>query len=68
MKPSPINIQELYLNSLKSFGIDPLEHDIRFVEDDWESPTLGAWGSRLGSMARRDGNFAVYLFSAGGRL
>ncbi len=44
MKPSPINIQELYLNSLKSFGIDPLDHDIRFVEDDWESPTLGAWG------------------------
>ncbi len=44
MKPSPENIQELYLNSLKSFGIDPLDHDIRFVEDDWESPTLGAWG------------------------
>jgi glycyl-tRNA synthetase alpha chain len=44
LKPSPINIQELYLDSLKSFGIDPLDHDIRFVEDDWESPTLGAWG------------------------
>jgi glycyl-tRNA synthetase alpha chain len=44
MKPSPINIQELYLDSLQSFGIDPLDHDIRFVEDDWESPTLGAWG------------------------
>jgi glycyl-tRNA synthetase alpha chain len=44
MKPSPINIQELYLDSLRSFGIDPLEHDIRFVKDDWESPTLGAWG------------------------
>jgi glycyl-tRNA synthetase alpha chain len=44
MKPSPMNIQELYLDSLKSFGIDPLEHDIRFVEDDWESPTVGAWG------------------------
>ncbi len=44
MKPSPLNIQELYLDSLKSFGIDPLEHDIRFVEDDWESPTLGATG------------------------
>ena len=38
------DIQEIYLNSLKSFGIDPLDHDIRFVEDDWESPTLGAWG------------------------
>ena len=44
MKPSPLGIQDLYLKSLKSFGIDPLEHDIRFVEDDWESPTLGAWG------------------------
>jgi glycyl-tRNA synthetase alpha chain len=44
MKPSPPNIQDLYLNSLRSFGIDPLDHDIRFVEDDWESPTVGAWG------------------------
>ncbi len=44
MKPSPDNIQELYLDSLRHLGIDPLEHDIRFVEDNWESPTLGAWG------------------------
>ncbi len=44
LKPSPDNIQELYLESLKTLGIDPLEHDIRFVEDNWESPTLGAWG------------------------
>jgi glycyl-tRNA synthetase alpha chain len=44
MKPSPIDIQDLYLESLRSFGIDPASHDIRFVEDDWESPTLGAWG------------------------
>jgi glycyl-tRNA synthetase alpha chain len=44
LKPSPQNIQEIYLDSLKFLGIDPLEHDIRFVEDDWESPTLGAWG------------------------
>ena len=44
LKPSPFDIQELYLDSLRSFGIDPLDHDIRFVEDDWESPTLGAWG------------------------
>ena len=44
LKPSPLNIQEVYLNSLKFLGIEPLEHDIRFVEDDWESPTLGAWG------------------------
>ncbi len=44
IKPSPLDIQELYLDSLKRFGLDLLEHDIRFVEDDWESPTLGAWG------------------------
>jgi glycyl-tRNA synthetase alpha chain len=44
MKPSPENIQELYLDSLKTLGLDPLVHDIRFVEDNWESPTLGAWG------------------------
>jgi len=44
MKPSPLDIQEIYLDSLKSLNINPLEHDIRFVEDDWESPTLGAWG------------------------
>jgi glycyl-tRNA synthetase alpha chain len=44
LKPHPHNIQELYLDSLKSFGIEPSRHDIRFVEDDWESPTLGAWG------------------------
>ena len=44
IKPSPPNSQELYLESMKSFGIDPLDHDIRFVEDDWESPTLGASG------------------------
>ncbi|OGT19427.1 MAG: glycine--tRNA ligase subunit alpha [Gammaproteobacteria bacterium RBG_16_57_12] len=44
LKPSPLNIQELYLDSLRMLGFDPLEHDIRFVEDNWESPTLGAWG------------------------
>ncbi|MEL7045716.1 MAG: glycine--tRNA ligase subunit alpha, partial [Pseudomonadota bacterium] len=44
MKPSPADFQERYLASLESLGIDPLEHDIRFVEDNWESPTLGAWG------------------------
>ena len=44
LKPSPDNIQELYLDSLTVLGFDPLEHDIRFVEDNWESPTLGAWG------------------------
>jgi len=44
LKPSPPDIQDLYLNSLYAIGIDPKNHDIRFVEDDWESPTLGAWG------------------------
>ena len=44
IKPSPLDIQELYLNSLRALGVDPLVHDIRFVEDNWESPTLGAWG------------------------
>jgi glycyl-tRNA synthetase alpha chain len=44
MKPSPENIQELYLEMLEEIGVDPKKHDIRFVEDNWESPTLGAWG------------------------
>jgi glycyl-tRNA synthetase alpha chain len=44
LKPSPDDSQELYLDSLRRLGVDPLAHDIRFVEDDWESPTLGAWG------------------------
>ena len=44
LKPSPLDIQDIYLRSLEAFGVEPLKHDIRFVEDDWESPTLGAWG------------------------
>src|ERR1700686_3545595 len=44
LKPSPENLQELYLDSLKAIGVDMALHDVRFVEDDWESPTLGAWG------------------------
>lgn len=44
IKPSPDNMQELYLNSMKELGVDPKIHDIRFVEDNWENPTLGAWG------------------------
>ena len=44
IKPSPVDIQDMYLDSLRAIGIDPLIHDIRFVEDNWESPTLGAWG------------------------
>ena len=53
IKPSPDNIQDLYLDSLRALGIDPLTHDIRFVEDNWESPTLGAWG--LGWEVWQDG-------------
>lgn len=53
LKPSPLNIQQLYLDSLRVIGIDPLVHDIRFVEDNWESPTLGAWG--LGWEVWQDG-------------
>ena len=44
LKPSPIDIQDLYLDSLRALGTEPLDHDVRFIEDDWESPTLGAWG------------------------
>jgi glycyl-tRNA synthetase alpha chain len=44
LKPSPVNIQEIYLESLEALGLDLKKHDVRFVEDDWESPTLGAWG------------------------
>ncbi|MFQ5456172.1 MAG: glycine--tRNA ligase subunit alpha [Nitrospirota bacterium] len=53
LKPSPDDIQDIYLKSLSTLGIDPMMHDIRFVEDDWESPTLGAWG--LGWEIRLDG-------------
>jgi glycyl-tRNA synthetase alpha chain len=44
MKPAPKNIQQIYLESLRTIGLDPKKHDVRFVEDDWESPSLGAWG------------------------
>jgi glycyl-tRNA synthetase alpha chain len=53
LKPSPADIQDLYLDSLSDLGINPKQHDIRFVQDDWESPTLGAWG--LGWEVRLDG-------------
>jgi len=45
MKPSPKNIQEMYLDSLRAINVEPAKHDVRFVEDNWESPTLGAWGT-----------------------
>ena len=62
LKPSPQNIQDLYLDSLKSFGIDPLAHDIRFVEDDWESPTSvrGAWVGKCGWMGWKSPNLHIF--------
>lgn len=53
LKPAPLNLQDLYLDSLRHLGVDPLVHDIRFVEDNWESPSLGAWG--LGWEVWQDG-------------
>ncbi len=67
LKPDPGNPQELYLKSLEALGISPREHDIRFVEDNWESPGAGRVGSRLGSLARRAGDQPVHLLPAGGR-
>lgn len=67
LKPSPIDIQELYLESLEALGTKPLDHDVRFVEDDWESPTLGAWG--LGWQVWLDGleiSQFTYFQQAGG--
>ena len=67
LKPSPINIQDLYLESLEAIGTKPLEHDVRFIEDDWESPTLGAWG--LGWQVWLDGleiSQFTYFQQAGG--
>ena len=68
LKPSPDNIQELYLESLKELGIDMLSDDVRFVEDNWESPTIGAWGARLGSLAKWHGSNSIYILSASWRL
>ena len=66
LKPSPDHIQQLYLDSLKELGIDTAVHDIRFVEDNWESPTLGAWG--LGWEVWLNGmEVPVHLFPAGRR-
>jgi glycyl-tRNA synthetase alpha chain len=67
LKPSPLDIQELYLESLRAIGTDPLQHDVRFIEDDWESPTLGAWG--LGWQVWIDGleiSQFTYFQQAGG--
>ena len=63
LQPNPKCTQDLYIESLKALGINPIENDIRFVEDNWESPTLGAWGLWLGSLAKWYGGNAIYLFS-----
>jgi glycyl-tRNA synthetase alpha chain len=68
LKPAPLDVQQLYLNSLKAFGIDPTEHDIRFEEDNWESPTLGAAG--VGWQVVMDGmeiSQFTYFQQSGGR-
>ena len=59
--------RSLYLASLVALGINPQEHDIRFVEDNWEAPTLGSLGAGLGNLARRYGSYSIYIFSAGSR-
>ena len=65
LKPAPDEVQQLYLDSLEACGVSPRQHDIRFEEDNWESPTLGAWAWRRYSTASRD--HAVHLLPAGGR-
>ena len=67
MKPSPNNIKNIYLKSLAAIGIDVKKHDIRFVEDDWESPTLESFRLRLGSLVRWYGDNTIHLFSTNDR-
>ena len=65
MKPSPANILDLYLDSLRAFGINPSQHDIRFVEDDWGVPYPWSLGVGLGGLAGWDGDHSVYLLPTG---
>jgi glycyl-tRNA synthetase alpha chain len=67
LKPAPANILELYLGSLEALGFDLKANDVRFVEDDWENPTLGCLGPGLGGLAQRHGGDAVHLLPAGRR-
>ncbi len=67
IKPSPLDILELYLDSLRALGFDPRVHDVRFVEDNWESPDAGRLGPRLGGVAERHGDHPVHLLPAGRR-
>ncbi len=64
LKPPPENVQELYLESLGAIGIDLRQHDIKFEEDNWEAPTLSAWGVGLAGDARRPGDHPVHLLPA----
>ena len=68
LKPSPDNIQESYIRVTTGIGIDPLNQDIRFVEDNWESPTLGAWGFGWEVLVKWNGNDTIYLFQQVGGL
>ena len=68
IKPSPDNIQELYLGSLEMLGFDPTQNDIRFVEDNWENPTLGAWGLGWEVWLNGYGSDPIYLFPTSGWL
>jgi glycyl-tRNA synthetase alpha chain len=67
LKPNPPDMQDLYLGSLEAIGLDPTLHDMRFVEDDWENPTVGAWGSagRSGATAWRSASTPTCSRSAG---
>ena len=65
LKPAPENIVDLYMSSIQSLGIDLNKNDIRLVEDNWENPTLGAWGLRMGGLVKWNGDHSIYLFPAG---
>jgi glycyl-tRNA synthetase alpha chain len=67
LKPSPPEILDLYLGSLEAVGFDLTQNDVRFVEDDWENPTLGAWGLGWEGVDERHGDHPVHLLPAGGR-
>ncbi len=67
IKPSPPDLQELYLGSLRAIGLDPMVHDVRFVEDDWEIAYARRMGPGLGGLVRRHGGQPVHLFPAGRR-
>jgi glycyl-tRNA synthetase alpha chain len=67
LKPSPEDIVDIYLKSLEYLGFNLQENDVRFVEDNWENPTLGAWGTWMGGLVKWYGSNPIYLFSASRR-